>query len=86
MYSRRSLLANTLNGLGLLALTDLLQANEDSSSKPFAPRPQHLPRKAKRCIFLFMYGGPSAVDTFDYKPELQKRDGQEIDVDYGNVG
>ncbi|MCH2598315.1 MAG: DUF1501 domain-containing protein, partial [Pirellulales bacterium] len=78
MYSRRSLLANTLNGLGLLALTDLLQANEDSSSKPFAPRPQHLPRKAKRCIFLFMQGGVSQMDSFEYKPELNRLHGQRI--------
>ncbi len=37
----------------------------------------HAP-KAKRVIFLFMHGGPSHVDTFDYKPELQKRDGQKL--------
>jgi hypothetical protein len=37
----------------------------------------HLPR-AKRVIFLFMHGGPSQVDTFDFKPELQKRDGQRL--------
>ena len=59
MYSRRSLLANTLNGLGLL-LTDLLQANEDQV-RTIRARPQHLPRKAKRCIFLFMQGGVSQM-------------------------
>ncbi len=37
-----------------------------------------LPHKAKRCIFLYMYGGPSQMDLFDYKPELQKRDGQTV--------
>src|SRR6185436_10532516 len=35
-----------------------------------------LPKRAKSCIFLFMYGGPSQMDLFDYKPELQKRNGQ----------
>jgi hypothetical protein len=38
----------------------------------------HLPGRAKRVIFLFMHGGPSQVDTFDYKPELQARDGQAL--------
>lgn len=41
-----------------------------------------LPKKAKSCIFLFMFGGPSQVDLFDYKPELQKRDGQTIDNEF----
>ena len=39
-------------------------------------KPAHIPTKAKSCIFLFMYGGPSQMDLFDYKPELQKRNGQ----------
>src|SRR5207248_432581 len=41
-----------------------------------APRPAHFPAKAKSCIFIFNYGGPSHVDLFDPKPELNKRDGQ----------
>ncbi|MHC5209549.1 MAG: DUF1501 domain-containing protein [Planctomycetota bacterium] len=48
---------------------------------PLAPRAPHLPGKAKHCIFLFMFGGPSQVDLFDYKPELQKRDGQTADLE-----
>ena len=47
---------------------------------PLAPRQPHFPAKAKSVIFLFMYGGPSQVDTFDYKPELYKLDGQTIPV------
>lgn len=47
-------------------------------SWPLAPRPPHFPAKAKRCIFLFMFGGPSQMDLFDYKPELQARHGQSI--------
>ena len=43
-----------------------------------APRDPHFPAKAKACIFLFMYGGPSHVDTFDPKPELNKRHGDPI--------
>lgn len=47
---------------------------------PLAPRPQDFPAKAKACIFLYLYGGPSHMDLFDYKPELQKNDGKEIDI------
>lgn len=42
----------------------------------------HRPVRAKSCIFLFMFGGPSQLDLFDYKPELQKRDGQTIDNEF----
>jgi hypothetical protein len=48
---------------------------------PLAPRPQHFPARAKHVIFLFMFGGPSQMDLFDYKPELQKRHGQSIDLE-----
>jgi hypothetical protein len=49
-------------------------------TNPLAPRPPQITPKAKACIFLFMYGGPSHVDTFDYKPALYPLDGQTIDV------
>ena len=45
---------------------------------PLAPRPPHFPPRAKRIIFLFMSGGPSQVDTFDYKPLLQRDDGKPL--------
>jgi hypothetical protein len=48
---------------------------------PLAVRSPHFQPKAKSCIFLFMYGGPSQVDTFDYKPELQRRDGQTVNIE-----
>jgi hypothetical protein len=48
---------------------------------PLAPVPPHFPVKAKSCIFLYMYGGPSQMDLFDYKPELQKRDGETVDIE-----
>src|SRR6476661_4898411 len=48
---------------------------------PLAPKPPHLPAKAKSCIFLFMYGGPSQMDMVDYKPGLQKRDGQSVKME-----
>lgn len=47
-------------------------------AQPLAPRPPHFPVKAKRAVFLMMNGGPSQVDTFDYKPELEKRAGQAL--------
>jgi hypothetical protein len=76
--TRRDLLAGAgygLAGLGLFsALGSALQAQQSALS----PRPPHRPAKAKHVIFLFMFGGPSQMDLFDYKPELQKRDGQTI--------
>ncbi|MFM8188389.1 MAG: DUF1501 domain-containing protein [Pirellula sp.] len=58
-------------GFGSLALLSMLQSQGAV-----------LPAKAKSVIFLFMFGGPSQVDLFDYKPELQKRDGQTIDNEF----
>jgi hypothetical protein len=49
-------------------------------ANPFAVKDPHFPGKAKSVIFLFMYGGPSHVDTFDYKPELFALDGKTIQV------
>jgi hypothetical protein len=64
---RRHFCTQTGAGFGSLALASMLQGQEPK-----------LPSKAKSVIFLFMFGGPSQVDLFDYKPELQKRDGQSI--------
>jgi hypothetical protein len=50
----------------------------EAPPNPLAPKKPHFPAKAKSCIFLFMYGGPSQVDLFDPKPELTKRTGQPI--------
>src|SRR5262245_41112013 len=50
------------------------------SANPLAPRPPHFAPKAKSVIFLFMYGGPSQVDTFDYKPTLYGLDGRTVPV------
>ena len=53
-------------------------ASNQRATNPLAAKPAHFPAKAKRVIWLFMNGGPSQVDTWDYKPELDKRDGQEL--------
>lgn len=83
MFNRRQLLSQTSAGFGSLALIDLLarcQASEQvaSSGGPLAPKTPHFAPRAKRVIFLFMHGGPSHIDTFDYKPELLKQDGQPL--------
>jgi hypothetical protein len=73
MKTRRELLFDSYLGLGGLALLDLLKTTD-----PLAPKPQHVPAKAKRCIFLFMEGGVSQMDTFDYKPDLVKHAGRQM--------
>jgi hypothetical protein len=55
------------------------------SANPLAPRPPHFAPRAKRVIFLFMQGGVSQVDSFDYKPELFKADGKTLVVDDARV-
>ncbi len=56
-------------------------ADAGAARGPMAERPPHRRAPAKACIFLFMYGGPSQMDLFDYKPELQRRHGQSIHVE-----
>ena len=72
--SRRQFLHHTGLGCGSLALASLLH----HESLHGAARQTHFPAKVRSVIWLFMTGGPSQVDTFDYKPELQKRDGQTL--------
>src|SRR5438128_2167035 len=84
--TRRDFLRRAGNGFGSLALANLLaqegglvQAAPGSPAiNPLAAHSGHFPPRAKSVIWLFMNGGPSQVDTWDYKPELQKRDGQEL--------
>ncbi|MSU80703.1 MAG: DUF1501 domain-containing protein [Gemmataceae bacterium] len=81
--SRREFLTQVGGGFGAIALAGMLNA-QDSSWRapdpryPLAPRIGHHPAKAKNIIWLFINGGPSHVDTWDYKPELIRRDGQEL--------
>ena len=76
---RRELLAGIGAGFGLLALAGLTQAQGQAS--PLAPKKGRLPVRAKRVIFLFMHGGPSQIDTFDYKPLLERDDGKPLPFD-----
>lgn len=75
--SRRELLQSASAGFGYLAFAGLTtQAAEAESTNPLSPKQSHFPAKAKRVIFLCMQGGPSHVDTFDYKPQLAKDAGK----------
>jgi hypothetical protein len=77
--NRRDLLARTGCGFGLLALADLLAADEpDRAVQPSAIRSSHHPPRAKRVIFLYMPGGPSHVDLFDPKPRLAEENGKPL--------
>ncbi len=79
--TRRNLLQRAGMGVGMLAFADLLQSNGHSEAK--AAGATHLPGKAKHVIHVFLNGGMSQVDTFDPKPELTKRGGQELPL--GNL-
>ena len=90
--TRREFLWQAGGGFGALPLVSLLandgqlsgQASGDdkiaSSLNPLSPKPPHFAPKAKSVIFLFMYGGPSHIDTFDYKPDMYGMDGKTMDV------
>jgi hypothetical protein len=84
--NRRQFLGRVGAGFGLLALSDLLQREARAGSvNPLAPKAGHIPARAKRCIFLFMVGGPSHIDLFDPKPELNKLDGQPLPESFGKI-
>ena len=99
VVSRRDFLKKAGAGFGMLALADLFAQNgllaaESLATKaadalnPLAPKAPHYAAKVKSVIWLFMEGAPSAVDMFDPKPELTRRDGQRINIDVfnGNPG
>jgi hypothetical protein len=87
VMSRRSLLKSTGAGFASLALAGLLGEESRAASygiskpdprSPLAPRTPHFAPRAKRVIFLFMHGGPSQMDTFDYKPLLERDHGKPL--------
>jgi hypothetical protein len=90
--TRREFLWQAGGGFAATALTGLLSSDgfldrqavaADGLSQfkpPLAEKPPHFPAKAKSVIFLFMYGGPSHIDTFDYKPAMKGMDGKTIAV------
>jgi hypothetical protein len=76
--NRRSFLTQSAFGLGGMALQQLLAKSAGAASVPYAGvvRPGHLPVKAKRVIHLCMAGGPSHLETLDWKPKLKELDGK----------
>ncbi|MFT5468742.1 MAG: hypothetical protein ACI8UO_003854 [Verrucomicrobiales bacterium] len=82
--SRRNFLRTSACGFGSLALNAMLQQNAAASSlgnegeSPLAAKNAHFPARAKRIIFLFMSGGPSQMDLFDYKARLAKGTGEKL--------
>jgi hypothetical protein len=87
--NRREFLHTVGGGFPALALTGLLGSEgffkdlkgaTPASANPLASRPPMIQGKAKSVIFLFMYGGPSHIDTFDYKPNMYGMDGKTIEV------
>ena len=81
---RRSFLRTTSCGFGSVALSAMLGQQAIAShsdgvdASPLTAKPSHFPPRAKRIIFLFMSGGPSQMDLFDYKQELSQRAGQKL--------
>jgi len=85
--TRRQLIEQLACGMGALSIPGSGVLGADGN--PLAPKVPMFPARIKRMIFLFMQGGPSHVDTFDYKPELAKSDGKNIDftgVRFGTFG
>ncbi|MEL7499858.1 MAG: DUF1501 domain-containing protein [Planctomycetota bacterium] len=78
--TRRFLFQQAGNGIGAVALASLLNQNlftlKDDDKNPLASKPPHFPARAKNVIYIHMVGAPSHLDLLDYKPELQKRNGQ----------
>ncbi len=85
--SRRDFLRTGGAGFGMLGLSYLLQSQAAAAAdgNPLAAKAAHHLAKAKRCIFLFMVGGPSQVDLYDPKPELTRLDGQPLPESFGKI-
>ena len=81
IQSRRKFFQECAGGIGIAALASLMQQEGRAAGvevNPLAPKKPHFPAKAKNVIFMFMEGGPSQMDLFDPKPELQKWSGKPL--------
>jgi hypothetical protein len=81
-FSRRQMLQTVSAGFGYMALAGLATEASAEYTNPLAAKTPHFAPKAKRVIFLSMRGGPSHVDTFDYKPQLLADEGKDSSVAY----
>src|SRR5262245_6006479 len=82
VLTRRELLCRAGSGFGWLALSSMIgraAAGTSLGVHPLAPKPPPLRARAKSVIWIFANGGPSQVDTWDYKPELARRDGMTLE-------
>ncbi len=83
--SRRDMLRSASCGFGYLALAGLMAERAAAESQnPLLAKAPHFAPKAKRVIFMFMQGGPSHVDTFDYKPQLTVDEGKSAGMQGNN--
>jgi hypothetical protein len=83
LFTRRNLLKASSCGFGYMALQGLTaetQAKEARSLNPLAVKTPHFAPRAKRVIMLTMQGGPTHLDTFDYKPNMSKSEGQSVSL------
>lgn len=87
--TRRHFFSNAGLSIGSLGLASLMAGGElrgavpnNLQTNPLAPRNPHFDAKAKRVIYLFMAGGPSQLELFDFKPKLQEMDGEVIPESY----
>ncbi|MEX2120341.1 MAG: DUF1501 domain-containing protein [Pirellulales bacterium] len=86
--TRRQFFSQCGVSLGSVALASLVAqeraaaAVQGADTAPLSPRPPHFAAKAQRVIYLFMAGGPSHLELFDYKPKLQELDGQVVPPSY----
>ena len=83
--SRRDLLKQAACGFGYLALAGLATERAGAAEQPLAMKPPRFRPRAKRILFLFMQGGVSHVDSYDYKPLLDKHDGKAFAFDDARV-
>ena len=85
--NRREFLTDCYCGLGSLAFGSMMTQEFASAAQvnPLAPKPPHIPGKAKAMIFVYMAGGPSHLETWDPKPLLNKLDGQRRPAEFGDV-
>jgi hypothetical protein len=80
-FTRRHALKSLACGFGYLALAGMAGRNALAGTNPLAARLPDFAPRARRVIFLFMQGGPSHLDTFDYKPRLEQDDGKKLPFD-----
>jgi len=76
LQARRSFLGKSACGLGVTALASLMSEDQTRAEGASAVNPRQVAPKAKRVIFLYMAGGPSHLETFDYKPKLAELGGK----------